>query len=198
MTKGTFAFCLGCGITLLTLGIHAQRGSADGPQWASDTELLRPDNYREWVFLSAGLGMTYNDPATAKPSSTPSFTNIFVNPPAYRKFVETGTWPDGTIFVLEARSSETVGSINKGGRFQTALRGIEAEVKDTKRFGPDGWRFFLFGGGEKAKTQTGPQPKDSNCNTCHSEHGAVDNTFVQFYPTLVEVARQKGTVRGGF
>jgi aspartate oxidase len=26
-------------------------------------------------------------------------------------------------------------------------------------------------------------------------NAAVDNTFVQFYPTLLEIARQKGTLR---
>jgi acyl carrier protein phosphodiesterase len=30
-----------------------------------------------------------------------------------------------------------------------------------------------------------------SCNSCHSQHGAVEHTFVQFYPTLLEFARQK-------
>ena len=34
----------------------------DGPQFAPDGQLLRPRNYREWVFLSSGLGMTYGTP----------------------------------------------------------------------------------------------------------------------------------------
>jgi len=33
------------------------------------------------------------------------------------------------------------------------------------------------------------------CRTCHAKDGAVDTTFVQFYPTLAEVARRKGTLR---
>jgi hypothetical protein len=198
MTKAIFTFCLACGIAALSLAIHAQRVSTDGPQWVSETELLRPTDYREWVFLSSGLGMTYNEPKQGKEPSAPSFSNTFVNPSAYRTFIQTGTWPDNTVFVLESRTSETVASINKGGRFQTNLRSLEVEVKDTKRFGPDGWAFFLFGAGDRAKERTGPEPKNSDCNACHAEHGAVDNTFVQFYPTLLQVARQKGTLRPGF
>jgi len=35
----------------------------------------------------------------------------------------------------------------------------------------------------------------TDCQSCHSQNGAVDNTFVQFYPTLLEVAKQKGTLK---
>ena len=32
------------------------------------------------------------------------FDNVFVNPSAYKAFLETGTWPDQTILVLEVRA----------------------------------------------------------------------------------------------
>jgi cytochrome c553 len=38
-------------------------------------------------------------------------------------------------------------------------------------------------------------PATAACYSCHAEHGAVDNTFVQFYPTLLDVAKEKGTLR---
>ena len=31
----------------------------DGPEYTKDGKLSRPLNYREWIFLSSGLGMTY-------------------------------------------------------------------------------------------------------------------------------------------
>ena len=37
------------------------------------------------------------------------FDNVFVNPEAYRVFVATGTWPDKTVFMLEARRAEGKG-----------------------------------------------------------------------------------------
>jgi Cytochrome P460 len=80
------------------------------PRFTSDNELVRPDDYREWVFLSSGLGMTYGP--NAAPASDPRFDNVFVHPQAYRSFRETGKWPDGTIFALEVRSSASKGSIN--------------------------------------------------------------------------------------
>ena len=83
-----------------------------------------------------------------------SFGNVFVNPSSYRAFMKTGTWPDRTVFVLEFRASRSEGSINKAGRFQGNLVGLEAEVKDA-RF-PDGWGFFNFS--QKGPSSTPPAP----------------------------------------
>ena len=138
--------------------------------------------------------MTY-EPAAANPSAPPTFTNVFVNPSSYRSFMRTGKWPDGTIFVLEARNSDSDASINKAGRFQTGFAGLEAEVKDS-RF-PDGWAFFGF---EPAASTAPPLAGErvAACVECHTKNTAVERTFVQFYPTLLEVARQKGTLKAGF
>ena len=59
--------------------------------------LVRPADYREWVYLSSGLGMNYN-PTVGKPEL---FTNVFVPQWAYRQFTSTGKWPDKTVFALE-------------------------------------------------------------------------------------------------
>ena len=147
--------------------------------------------YRQWVFLSSGLGMTY-EPAAADPTN-PAFDNVFVNPSSYRAFIESGSWPDKTMFVLEIRSATGHGSINNAGHYQGEIRTVEAEVKDEKRF-PQKWNFFSFG----LKDTGNPQPADSSCNMCHSQNGAVDNTFVQFYPTLLEVAQKKGTLSSAY
>jgi hypothetical protein len=95
------------------------------------------------------------------------------------------------MFVLELRRSATEGSINRGGRFQDQLIGIEVEVKDSSRF-PGKWGFYEFG---RAATAAKPLPTSAGCYSCHEQNGAVDNTFVQFYPTLADIARQKGTFK---
>lgn len=158
------------------------------PRYAGDGQLTLPADYREWTFLSSGLGMTYS----MSMQMAPSFTNVFVNPAAYRSFLTTGKWPDKTMLVLEVRASASKGSINKGGSFQSDLLGIEAEVKDSAKFPGNGWAFFGFGKSSTAKMLA---PSEA-CYACHAEHGAVDNTFVQFYPVLLEIAKQKGTLSG--
>ena len=168
-----------------------------GSPYVNGTSLVRPTDYREWPFVGSGLGLTYEEEA-ASPETSPSFTNVFVNPTAYRGFMETGIWPNESIFVLEFRRSETDAAPNNGGRFQGDLLGIEAEVKDS-RF-PDGWAFFNFGRGPALSDVAEPLSGEAvaPCVQCHTESTAVERTFVQFYPTLLEVARREGTVKPGF
>ncbi len=159
----------------------------DKPVLTKDNQLVKPVDYKKWVFLSSGLGMTYGPLAAP---GDPTFDNVFVNPSSYDAFLKTGHWPDHTIFVLEVRQSASKESINNAGHFQTALRGKEAEVIDSSL--PGGWAFFsLDGKDENAKAI----PTTASCYSCHTKNGAVDRTFVQFYPDLLEVAKAKGTVK---
>ena len=124
------------------------------------------------------------------------FDNVFVNPEAYKAFLQTGTWPDKTMLVLEARVAGSKGSINKTGHYQTGeIMGREVHVKDTARFGSTAnWEFFNGEDGVTGKLL----PKEMECYSCHEQHGAVDTTFVQFYPTLLEIAKKKNTLSAAY
>jgi len=191
MKKAATILVLAYGVACSLSIARAQQTDGDGPRYTG-TALVRPADYREWVFLSSGLGMTY-EPPSANPRP-PTFGNVFVNPSSYRSFMKTGKWPDKTIFVLEFRNSDSEGSINKSGRYQTGLAAVEAEVKDS-RF-PDGWAFFNFRDGAAAEPLSATD--SASCVECHTKNTAVERTFVQFYPTLLEVARRMGTVKPGF
>jgi hypothetical protein len=146
-----------------------------------------PERYREWVFLTSGVDMSYSPNAAIAGHSM--FDNVFVNPSAYRAFSETGRWPDKTTLVLEVRAAEGPSSINKRGHTQSReVMGIEVHVKDSKLEG--GWGFYEFDGPGSAKIVKRP----ASCYECHEEHAAVDTTFVQFYPTLLGLAKAKGTL----
>jgi len=179
-----------CMAALIVVSLTASAQTIIEPLYTADGQLMRPENYREWVFLSSGLGMTYGPAAGANPNN-PLFDNVFVTPAAYKAFQSTGTWSDKTMFVLEIRSAATEGSINHNGHFQDQVRAVEVEVKDEKRF-PDKWAFFGFNG---TATSAAPLPVSAGCQACHSKNGAVDNTFVQFYPTLAPIAKAKGTFK---
>jgi len=180
-----------------SLRADGQRPATDGPRYTNGTSLVRPTDYREWPFLGSGLGLTYEAEGRSTPAS-PAFTNTFVNPSSYRAFMQTGRWPNGTVFILEIRRSATEAAPNNGGRFQAELSVLEAEVKDA-RF-PDGWAFFNFGRGSALTDVAAPLAGEAvaRCVECHTKQTAVERTFVQFYPTLLEVARQKGTLKPGF
>lgn len=152
-----------------------------------------PANYREWIYLSTGIDMSYSPNAMQMDHST--FDNVFVNPAAYRSFLATGTWPDKTVMVLEVRGAKNKGSINQRGHFQdTKIMGLEVHVKDETHF-PGKWAFFEFDSMQKPGTLI---PEKAPCYTCHVAHGAVDTTFVQFYPTLLPLATEKKTLSAAY
>jgi len=156
------------------------------PRYTQDGKLMFPEGYREWTFVSSGLGMNYG-PAG---DGSPAFTNVFVTPGAYRQFLTSGQWPNETMFVLEVYSAASHGSILRHGSYQDGLLGVEAEVKDTSRF-TEQWAYFGFG----VDGKTGAKFPQEACWSCHHQNAAVENSFVQFYPTLLSVAYEKGTIK---
>jgi hypothetical protein len=172
-----------------TFALSAQQ--TDGPKYAQGTNnLLRPTDYREWMFIGSSLGLNYPPPGQAQGPQI--FNNVFVNRSSYQSFMQTGKWPDRTIWVLEFRNTGHESVPDRSGIFQTDLQGMEANVKDS-RF-PDGWGYFGFGPNDKSAA---PLAGDTvkRCIDCHTSHTAVERTFVQFYPTLFEVAKKMGTVK---
>jgi Cytochrome P460 len=164
---------------------------ANLPVYTTDGSLKFPANYREWVYLTSGVDMSYSPNMDMGHSM---FDNVFVNPEAYKAFLQTGTWPDKTMLVLEARMAGNKGSINKNGHFQTGnIMGREVHVKDEARF-PGKWAFFNAEDGVTGKLL----PREMDCYSCHEQHAAVDTTFVQFYPTLLEIAKKKNTLSASY
>ena len=179
-------------LALLFSGLAlSQQETASSSNYTADGQLKFPENYRQWIYLSSGFDMSYNPGMQV---GHHMFDNFFVNPEAYKSFVETGTWPDYTMLVLEVRPAEGKGSINQKGNYQsTETMGVEVHVRDSKRF-QGGWAFFGF---DDAKTAT-MVPREAACYSCHAAHAAVDTTFVQFYPTLLPIAKSKGTLSAGY
>jgi len=171
-------------VVLATLVFAAHDSDNDRPQYTKGGELVRPDNYREWIFLSSGFGMNYSPTA----GSPDMFTNVFVPQWAYREFVQSGSWPDKALFVVEERMAQSMGSINKHGNFQADSVGLGVEVKDSAL--PGKWAYYSFDRNRTAAAN----PKQA-CFSCHEQHAAVEHTFVQFYPTLKPVAKKFGTYR---
>jgi cytochrome P460 len=185
------AALLASALLLLTAFIQDEAASGTSPEYTSDAQLKLPENYREWVYLTSGFDMSYSPAASMQGHHM--FDNVFVNPESYKSFVKTGTWPDKTMLVLEVRGAEGRGSINQKGNYQSDRMGLEVHVKDEARF-PGNWAFFGFDDSRTAKMT----PTSATCYSCHSEHGAVDTTFVQFYPTLLPIAKSKNTLAAAY
>jgi hypothetical protein len=190
---------LSCLVLLLSLHPANSRGGNEKsresksiytPSYTTDGRMLFPTNYREWIFLTSDLDMSYTPAQIGDMKMNSAFGNVFVNPEAYQAFKSTGTWPDKTVLVLEHHVAGGNSSINKAGHFQAAaIPEVEIHVKDS-RF-PGNFAFFSFSDREPAKEIK----HSTSCYSCHEQHGAVDTTFVQFYPTLIAIAKAKGTYK---
>ena len=178
-----------CSITLVAACLAVLAAAPEEkwakPQYDEKGQLVRPADYREWMFLSAGYGMNYSP----GPGSHEMFTNVFVQRWAYLEFVNSGKWPEQSMFVIDERDAASRSSINQKGHYQTDLMGLAVEVKDSAH-NPDKWAYYAFDAEDKA---AGAMPKGNGCYACHDAHAAVEHTFVQFYPTLKVVAKKYGT-----
>ena len=162
------------------------------PQYDTKGNLAFSGDYREWVFLSSGLDMSYT--ADAPMAGEHMFNNVFAPRAAYESFLKNGVWPDRTVLMLENRGGTTNLSMLKHGQIQTTeVMGLEAHVKDSRFTG--GWAFFAFDDGKKPAAEI---PHAASCYSCHQAHGAADTTFVQFYPTLLPVATKMKTLSTGY
>ena len=158
----------------------APAAGPDEPRFTDSKELVRPQGYREWVFVGSSLGMSYSENQTKREER---FHNIYLKPAAYHQYQKTGEFPEGTVLVMEVATAASQSSINRQGQFQDNFVGIEAAVKDSSRFSGK-WAYFSFIGDDgKPKPTAKAFPQDA-CWSCHNEHAASDNVFSQFYPVL--------------
>ncbi len=146
-------------------------------------ELIQPTGYREWIFV--GTPLTPNELNNGK-APFPEFHAVYIHKSAYKKWKKTGAFPDGTILMKELISVGSKQAASGKGYFMGEYLGLEATIKDSKRFKnePGYWAYFSF-------TQEGKPPKKTakafptgKCNLCHQSFAKDDWVFTQYYPVL--------------
>jgi hypothetical protein len=154
------------------------------PRYDASRNLVLPDDYRQWVLIGSSLGLSYAEGARGQQM----FNTTLMEPGAYRHFVETGTFREGTMFALVLQGIGTNATPARQGQFATDVHAVEMAVKDASRV-PEVWAYYDFGGPMAGgyRSTAAPQQR-SSCYDCHREHAARDNVFTQFYGLLNEAA----------
>jgi hypothetical protein len=152
------------------------------PQYDAERNLRLPPDYRQWVLVGQSLGLSYSEGQ----GGHQMFNTTLMEPTAYRHFVQTGQFREGTMLALILQGIGTNATPARQGQFATDVHVIEMAVKDKGRL-PEGWAYYQFGGPMTGgyRSTAAPQPKTS-CYSCHSEHAGRDNVFIQFYGLLKE------------
>ena len=159
-------------------------------QFTADGKLKLPVGFRRWVFLGAPLTPNALNDGEA---NFPEFHHVYVEEKNLDVYLKTGSFPEGTILIKELtrvlRPAYPDGSRTEPsgrGYFNGELNGIDASVKDNKKFAKtNGWGYFTFGHHPMPYEQTAAQSPVSECAGCHLANVAkTDMTWEQFYPIL--------------
>lgn len=162
------------------------------PGFNDKGQLIRPDvSYREWVYIGTPL-----TPNTLNPPEAPfpEFHNVYIHPGDFDHWKRTGTFPNGTVIIKELVLVGTTQAVSGKGYFMGEFAGLEAAIKDSRRFKdePGYWAYFSFGHSYPLAVSSQAFPAAA-CNACHAASAADDFVFTQFYPVL---RAAKGTNSG--
>ena len=115
-------------ITALVVVAQDAKPSLDGmatPTYTADGDLILPEAYRTWIFVGASLGLSYSEGA-AEREGPGTFTNVYIQPEAYRYFMQTGEFPEGTMLPMDIYRPGSRESINQAGYFEKDFLGMES------------------------------------------------------------------------
>ncbi len=115
----------------------------------------------------------------------PEFHNVYIDPPSWEHYKQTGEFRDGTMLVKELVSVGSKSASSGNGYFMGEFIGLEVALKDTRRFPnePGNWAYFSFGH-EYPLAKTAEAQPTSVCGGCHLANSEEDFVFTQYYPVL--------------
>lgn len=176
------AIVIGAG--LIVAPAYADKAMDRPYQFDDQGNLIQPKGYRAWIFV--GSPLTPNDMNNGK-AAFPEFHHVYIPQAAFEIYKSTGAFPDGTILVKELLSVGDKQAPSGKGYFNGDFIGLEATIKDTRRFKdePGHWAYFSFttpiGQPHKKKVKAFSKNK---CNFCHQALAKDDWVFTQYYPVL--------------
>lgn len=147
-----------------------------------NNNLLRPKDYRSWIFMGTSSTPKSEDPNVI----FPDFQNVYIDPVSFAYWKKHGEWREGTIIVKELlRQGDTVSSVGHG-FFQGAHFEVAAQVKDSKRFPKmhNGWNYFGFADFKLLRLNETSMPLGAQCASCHNSTAIDGDVFYQYYPVI--------------
>lgn len=148
-------------------------------------ELLKPEGYREWVYV--GTPLTPNELNDGK-AAFPEFHNVYIDPKSFKHWKKTGEFRDGTVIIKELLSVGSKAAVSGKGYFMGEYIGLEATIKSKKHFAkePGNWAYFSFSRADHKLpvNDTATAFPTAACASCHVASAADDMVFTQYYPVL--------------
>lgn len=146
-------------------------------------QLLRPENYRSWVFA----GSVTTPKSFDENVLFPDFQVIYIDPVSYKYWKKNGEFRDGTILVKEIlnQSDVTTSPVGKG-FFMGDYRSLSATVKDSKRY-PNthgSWNYFNWTDRSSRTLKDTAAPLGERCALCHINNAPEGGPFYNYFSVL--------------
>src|SRR5215469_9832353 len=169
-------------LTGVAVSSAAAEAKAAPVEFTADGKLKQPVGYRKWPYV--GEVITPNDMNDGE-AAFPEFHSIYMDPESFADYEKTGKFRDGTVLIKELSSVGTKKASSGNGYFQGEFTGLEASVKDSKRYKdePGNVAYFSFGHKYPLKAEVSKNAAAS-CNQCHQDNAQKDWVFSQYYPVL--------------
>ncbi|MEN8374000.1 MAG: cytochrome P460 family protein [Gemmatimonadota bacterium] len=177
---------------VLTVVVGAA-GFEAGPTYDGEGNLNLPHDLYEWILVGSSIGLGYNEdaPQTAAGEAPGFFHNVLMEPSSYSHYAETGDFKEGTMLALMMYEPGVQAAPRENGFYEERFVAMEIAVKDAERF-EDGWGYTNFVIEDEVPSATGEaMPPGNGCFECHAEHAGNDNVFVQFYPAIRRLDRER-------
>jgi hypothetical protein len=172
-------------------GTHAERPAAQ-LAFNEKGEALLPRGYRSWVHVSTSWVPITTSLLDGMTTETPEIFNTYAEPSAFKTYVETGEWPDGTLLAKEFTATSVDAACDGPPAyickrwygpaiFQSAYTGVAVMLKDKKRFPnePGNWAYFSYGHQPPPYEPASPPRSHEQCAQCHIDRAgpAIDYVF---------------------
>jgi hypothetical protein len=148
-------------------------------EFTLDGKLKQPVGYRKWVHVGTPL-----TPKELNDDEVSEFHAVYMDPESFDHYEKTGKLRDGTVMIKEFVGVGSKEAVSGKGYFMGEFTGLEASIKDSKRFKdePGNWAYFNFGK-YPLKAEVSKEAADT-CNACHQDNAKTDWVFSQYFPVL--------------
>lgn len=112
---------------------------------------------------------------------------VYIDPESFAQWKKNGEFRDGTMMIKELVSvGAHQGPGSGNGYFMGGYIGLEASVKDAKRFAkePGNWAYYIFYVPDQPLVAAAKNFATAECAACHQSAAKHDMVFTQFYPVL--------------
>ena len=174
--------------SLLVAPVKAGKGSM--AKFNASGELIRPEGWREWIYVGTPLTPNSLNPPEAP---FPEFHSVYIDPKSWAHYKKTGKFREGTMLAKELALVDATQATSGKGFFMGEFSGFEIAYKSKKRFPkePGNWAYFSFGHKPEPYNGTAKAMPTAACAACHQASAAEDMVFTQYYPVL-RAAKGKG------